>query len=64
MHGQKVKSKQDKLKELLNYVDAHYAGPITIRDASLRLGVTNRISVATLDVSPACPLLSISMTYV
>ena len=41
MHGQKVKSKQDKLKELLNYVDAHYAGPITIRDASLRLGVTD-----------------------
>lgn len=42
MHGQKVKSKQDKLKELLNYVDAHYAGPITIRDASLRLGVTDQ----------------------
>lgn len=35
-------SKQDKLKELLNYIDSHFAGPMTIRDASLRLGVTDQ----------------------
>ncbi len=35
-------SKQDKLKDLLNYIDSHFAGPMTIRDASLRLGVTDQ----------------------
>ncbi len=42
VHTHKTSTKQDKLKELLNYVDSHYAGPITIRDASLRLGVTDQ----------------------
>lgn len=42
VHAHKTTTKQDKLKELLNYVDTHYAGPITIRDASLRLGVTDQ----------------------
>ncbi len=36
------RSKQDKLKELLNYIDSHYAGPMTIKDASQRLGVTDQ----------------------
>ena len=37
-----IQSKQDKLKDLLNYIDSHFAGPMTIRDASLRLGVTDQ----------------------
>lgn len=36
------RSKQDKLKELLNYIDSHYAGPMSIKDASCRLGVTDQ----------------------
>lgn len=35
-------SKQDKLKELLNYIDSHYAGPMSIKDASSRLGITDQ----------------------
>ena len=37
-----VKDNQQKLKQLLTYVDNHYAGPITISDASAQLGVTNQ----------------------
>ena len=36
------RTKQDKLKELLNYIDSHYAGPMSIKDASSRLGVTDQ----------------------
>lgn len=42
VHTNIKRSKQDKLKELLNYIDSHYAGPITIKDASNRLGVTDQ----------------------
>lgn len=42
VHSNLKRSKQDKLKELLNYIDSHYAGPITIKDASNRLGVTDQ----------------------
>lgn len=36
------RTKQDKLKELLNYIDSHYAGPMSIKDASSRLGITDQ----------------------
>lgn len=42
VHTNIKRSKQDKLKELLNYIDSHYAGPITIKDASSRMGVTDQ----------------------
>lgn len=35
-------TKQDKLKDLLNYIDSHYAGPMSIKDASSRLGITDQ----------------------
>lgn len=37
-----VQTKQDKLKDLLNYIDTHFAGPMTIKDASVRMGVTDQ----------------------
>lgn len=42
VHTTVKRSKQDKLKELLNYIDSHYAGPMSIKDASQRLGVTDQ----------------------
>lgn len=34
------RNRQDKLKELLTYIDAHYAGPMTVADAAARLNVS------------------------
>lgn len=42
VHTNVIQTKQDKLKDLLNYIDSHYAGPMTIRDAAIRLGVTDQ----------------------
>lgn len=34
------RNRQDKLKDLLTYIDAHYAGPMTVADAASRLNVS------------------------
>lgn len=34
------RNRQNKLKELLTYIDAHYAGPMTVADAAARLNVS------------------------
>lgn len=37
-----TKDNQQKLKQLLTYIDNHYAGPITISDAAAQIEVTNQ----------------------
>ena len=42
VHTSANRTKQDKLKDLLNYIDSHYAGPMTVKDASMRVGFSDQ----------------------
>lgn len=42
VHSGANRTKQDKLKDLLNYIDSHYAGPMTVKDASMRVGFSDQ----------------------
>lgn len=42
VHSSNSRTKQDKLKDLLNYIDSHYAGPMTVKDASMRVGFSDQ----------------------
>lgn len=42
VHSSANRTKQDKLKDLLNYIDSHYAGPMTVKDASMRVGFSDQ----------------------